>query len=67
MFASFSLFILIPIFIVASAAVWMAGIQLSNTTDVIETRFNLGQALGGLFFLLLLQIFRKLLLLSVLR
>lgn len=51
MFASLSLFFLIPIFIGAGMIVWMAGIQLSNTTDLIDTYFNLGQALGGLIFL----------------
>ncbi|HEX6556776.1 MAG TPA: sodium:calcium antiporter [Ktedonobacteraceae bacterium] len=51
MFASFSLLLLIPIFVVGAAAVWLAGVQLSNTTDVIDSRFGLGQALGGLIFL----------------
>lgn len=51
MFESFSLFLLIPIFIAAAAAVWIAGIQLSNTTDIIDIRFKLGEALGGLIFL----------------
>lgn len=51
MFESFTLFMLIPIFFVASMAVWIAGIQLSNTTNIIDDRFNLGQALGGLIFL----------------
>jgi len=51
MFGSFSLLLLIPIFVVGAAAVWLAGVQLSNTTDVIDSRFSLGQALGGLIFL----------------
>lgn len=51
MFASYSLITLIPIFLLATAAVWIAGVQLSNTTDIIDTRFNLGEALGGLIFL----------------
>ncbi|MEO8953737.1 MAG: sodium:calcium antiporter [Ktedonobacteraceae bacterium] len=51
MFASFSLLLLIPIFAVGAAAVWFAGIQLSNTTDVIDSRFGFGQALGGIIFL----------------
>src|SRR5438270_4298011 len=37
--------------IAAAAAVWVAGIQLSNTTDAIDDRFGLGQALGGLVVL----------------
>lgn len=51
MFGSFSLLLLIPIFVVGAAAVWLAGVQLSTTTDVIDSRFGLGQALGGLIFL----------------
>ena len=51
MFLSLSLSFLIPAFVVAAAAVWFAGIQLSNTTDIIDSRFGLGQALGGLIFL----------------
>jgi cation:H+ antiporter len=51
MFASFPLVLLIPLFAIGAAAVWLAGIQLSNTTDVIDSRFGLGQALGGLVLL----------------
>lgn len=51
MFASFSLFLLIIIFVGAGIAVWFAGVQLSNTTDIIDARFGLGQAVGGLIFL----------------
>jgi cation:H+ antiporter len=42
---------LIGIFVLGAVAVWFAGVQLSNTTDVIDDRFNLGQALGGLILL----------------
>lgn len=51
MFASFSLIPLIAIFLLAGAVVWLAGIELSKTTDVIDTRFGFGEALGGLIFL----------------
>ena len=51
MFASFPLVLLIPVFLAGAAAVWLAGIQLSNTTDVIDARFGLGEALGGLVLL----------------
>ena len=51
MFHGLSLFILIPIFIAGAIAVWFAGTQLSNTTDILDDRFHLGQALGGLIFL----------------
>ena len=39
------------IFIVSAAAIWFAGIQLSRTTDEIDSRFGLGEALGGLILL----------------
>jgi cation:H+ antiporter len=51
MFGSVSLLVLLPIFVGGAVAVWLAGVQLSNTTDVIDSRFGLGQALGGLIFL----------------
>lgn len=51
MFHSLSLPILLLIFVGGAAAVWFAGIQLSNTTDVISSRFGLGQALGGIILL----------------
>src|SRR6184192_1655360 len=51
MFESFSLPLLILMFIIGAAAVWLAGIQLSNTTDVLDSRFDLGEALGGLILL----------------
>jgi cation:H+ antiporter len=51
MFDSLSLPILIAIFVAAAAAVWVAGTNLSNTTDLLSSRFGLGQALGGLILL----------------
>ncbi|MFD2082779.1 cation:H+ antiporter [Actinopolymorpha cephalotaxi] len=39
------------IFAGAAAAIWLAGIQLSNQTDVLSTRLHLGSALGGLILL----------------
>lgn len=51
MFSSLPLFFLISIFVVVATAVWFAGIQLSNTTDIIDSRFGFSQALGGLIFL----------------
>jgi cation:H+ antiporter len=43
--------VLLLIFLAAAAAVWVAGIQLSNQTDVLATRLHLGSALGGLILL----------------
>src|SRR6478609_8480509 len=39
------------IFLAAAAAIWVAGIQLSDQTDVLSTRLHLGSALGGLILL----------------
>jgi cation:H+ antiporter len=43
--------VLVLIFLAAAAAIWVAGIQLSNQTDVLSTRLHLGAALGGLIML----------------
>lgn len=48
-----SLPVLIGLFVVAAVAVWVAGISLSNTTDVLADRLHLGSALGGLILLAL--------------
>lgn len=39
------------IFAISTLAVWIAGIYLSITTDAIDIRFDIGEALGGLIFL----------------
>lgn len=39
------------VFVAAAAAIWVAGVQLSNQTDVLSTRLHLGAALGGLIML----------------
>lgn len=39
------------IFVAAAGVIWLAGVQLSNTTDEIDARFGLGQAMGGLVLL----------------
>jgi cation:H+ antiporter len=51
MFSSVPLIALVGIFVAAAAMVWIAGIQLSSTTDILSSRFGLGQALGGLILL----------------
>ena len=50
-FDSFSLPVLLCIFSIAAIAIWIAGIQLSNATDKLATRFKLGEALGGMIIL----------------
>jgi len=42
---------LVGIFAGAAAAIWVAGTQLSDQTDVLSTRLHLGSALGGLILL----------------
>ena len=46
-----SLPVLILVFVAAAAVIWVAGVQLSNQTDVLATRLHLGTALGGLVLL----------------
>lgn len=48
---SLPLWLLAVIFLGAAAVVWIAGIQLSKTTDVLDDRLHLGSALGGLIVL----------------
>jgi cation:H+ antiporter len=50
-FSSLALPLLIAIFCVAGGAVWLAGIRLSDTSDVLSHRLHLGAALGGLLLL----------------
>lgn len=51
MLQSFSLIALLGIFLAAAGAIWVAGIKLSDTTDVLSQRLGLGQALGGVILL----------------
>lgn len=51
MLSSLPLVVLVGSFVVAGAIIWVSGIQLSNTTDILSDRFGLGQALGGLILL----------------
>lgn len=46
-----SLPLLVLIFVGAAAAVWTAGIKVSETTDILSVRLGLGDALGGLVIL----------------
>jgi cation:H+ antiporter len=39
------------IFVAAAIAIWIAGVELSDQTDVLSTRLHLGAALGGLILL----------------
>ncbi len=46
-----SLPLLVIVFLGAAGAVWLAGIELSKTTDVLDHRLGIGEAIGGLVFL----------------
>ena len=48
---SLPLALLLLIFAAAAAVIWVAGIQLSRQTDVLDARLHLGSALGGLILL----------------
>jgi cation:H+ antiporter len=43
--------LLLLIFLAAAAATWAAGITLSKSTDALDARLNLGDAVGGLILL----------------
>ncbi|SFP86762.1 sodium:calcium antiporter [Sphingomonas rubra] len=51
MFQSLSLWPLLGLFLIAAGAIWVAGVKLSNTTDILSQRLGLGQALGGVILL----------------
>ncbi|MFF0455799.1 hypothetical protein [Nocardia africana] len=43
--------LLLLIFLACAAAIWVAGVKLSDTTDVLSQRWHLGEALGGVLLL----------------
>src|SRR4026208_2068914 len=51
MIESLSLPYLILIFAGCATAIWFAGMKLSYTTDILSTRFGIGEAFGGLIIL----------------
>jgi len=51
MFAHAPVLELVLLFAAGIAIVWVAGHALSTTTDALDTRFGLGEALGGSIFL----------------
>lgn len=46
-----SLFSVFIIFIVCSVAIWFAGVTLAKTTNTLDTRFKIGDVLGGMILL----------------
>jgi len=51
MFEHMALPVLSLAFLAAGVVVWIAGIYVSKTTDVLSSRFGLGEALGGAILL----------------
>jgi cation:H+ antiporter len=49
--SSLNSLLLLVIFIGCAAAIWIAGIKLSDTTDVLSERLHLGTAMGGVILL----------------
>lgn len=48
---NFPFFVLVVIFVTSVIITWSAGITLTKTTSTIDSRFKLGDALGGLILL----------------
>jgi len=44
-------FVLLLVFAAGAAATWAAGLYLSKTTDALDVRLRLGEALGGMILL----------------
>jgi cation:H+ antiporter len=49
--ASVSIFIVILVFVGASGATWVAGVELSKSTDELDRRLGIGDAIGGMVLL----------------
>jgi cation:H+ antiporter len=51
MFDTLPIAALAAIFLASAAIIWVAGVKLSDTTDILSVRFGLGEALGGMILL----------------
>jgi cation:H+ antiporter len=51
MFDALSVPLLCAIFLASAAVIWIAGVKLSDTTDILSVRFGWGEALGGAILL----------------
>jgi len=49
--ASVSIFLVILVFVAASGATWFAGVELSKSTDELDRRLGIGDAIGGMVLL----------------
>jgi cation:H+ antiporter len=48
---NYSFFTIVGIFLIAAIATWIAGVSLAKSTDTLDTRYKIGNALGGLILL----------------
>jgi cation:H+ antiporter len=51
MFSNLSTTVLLVIFTASAAVIWVAGVKLADTTDILSSRLKLGTALGGVIVL----------------
>jgi cation:H+ antiporter len=51
MFNGLGLPILLAIFAACAGVIWIAGVKLADTTDILSSRLHLGKALGGIIVL----------------
>jgi cation:H+ antiporter len=51
MFDGLSLPVLLAIFAACAGVIWIAGVKLADTTDILSSRLHLGKALGGIIVL----------------
>lgn len=51
MFDGLSLPVLLAIFAACAGVIWIAGVKLADTTDILSSRLDLGKALGGIIVL----------------
>ena len=51
MFNGLSLPVLLAIFAGCAGVIWVAGVKLADTTDILASRLHLGKALGGIIVL----------------
>jgi cation:H+ antiporter len=55
MFQSLSVSVLLPIFLVTAAVVWVASTHPSTSSELLVDRWHLGQALAGLLLIAIVE------------
>ena len=46
--ASLPVLVVLLVFVVGSGATWVAGVELAKSTDELDRRLGIGDALGGM-------------------